>query len=130
MSLRNAPVNANETADSGTSQLPSTTLALNPSNPQVTTQTDAATPKLSTPPVVAARANPQTNSPFFSLPAELRNRIYDYMFAPIDVTLVDGKPLPIDLDTLGIVPASDALLRTCRRAQEEIQGIFDRSPAE
>lgn len=92
---------------------------------------NAGTPQLPTPtgPVVAPPLDPQTASPLFSLPPELRNRIYDHMFAPVEVTLVDGEPLPIGLDTLTIVTPFDALLRTCLRAKQEIQGIFDRSPA-
>ena len=74
-------------------------------------------------------AIPQIGSLLFSLPSELRNRIYDYIFAPKHVELVDGESAPIHLDTVANVPASDALLRTCRLAQQEIRGIFDRSPA-
>lgn len=106
MSLRKAPVDANVTANDGTPQLPTPTR-----------------------PVVAPHLDPQTASPLFSLPPELRNRIYDHIFAPVDVTLVDGELLPIDLDALKIIPTSDALLRTCRLAKQETQDIFDRSPA-
>ena len=85
MGLRKAPIDANDAADSSTPKLPTVTL-----------------------PVVAPQANPQTESPLFALPAELRNRIYDHVFRPRDIALVNGKPVPIDLDT---VKLSQSLMR-------------------
>jgi hypothetical protein len=63
------------------------------------------------------------------LPPELRNRIYHYLFAPVKLIRVNGRLLPVNLDLITIVTASDALLRTCRFARLEIRGIFNRSPA-
>ena len=67
--------------------------------------------------------------PLFSLPPELRNLIYNYLFASVKITRFNRRPLPVDLDIVTVVTTSDVLLRTCRFAQLGIRGIFYRSPA-
>ena len=75
------------------------------------------------------QVDPQTKSPLFFLPPELGNCIYNYLFAPVELTRVNRRPSLVELDIVTNVMISDALLRTCRFAQLEVRGIFDRSPA-
>ena len=61
-------------------------------DPQVNVQTAATELQrpATLPPAVAPQVNPQTDSLVLSLPLELRNRIYNHLFAPVELTLDDG----------------------------------------
>jgi hypothetical protein len=106
ITLRGMPVNADGDA------LPNDTPPL-----PTTTQPVAAL-------VTVAQANPQTASPFCSLPPELRNIIYAYAFAPNVETPANEDPLLIELNELATIAPSNALLLTCRQIEQEAKGLY------
>ena len=76
-------------------------------------------------------ANPQTKSPFFRLPREIRDEIYSYLFCPMELIFSDtaiGYYEPIVSAThyhgdTHTPTNALAILRTCHRAHSEI-GYF------
>ncbi|KAF2111481.1 hypothetical protein BDV96DRAFT_582238 [Lophiotrema nucula] len=72
----------------------------------------------------------QPQSPFFRLPAELRNEIYEYLLCPDAASLTNLKTKTLDLSLRGFNQTSTsttlypAILSTCRKANEEAVGLL------
>ena len=72
----------------------------------------------------------QLQSPFFQLPAELRNQIYEYLLCPEAASLTNLKTKDMDLSVRGFnqtstsVTLHPAILGICRKANEEAIGLL------